>query len=145
MDVFLSLGLGGMFLSAFLAATILPLGSEIVLGLLLAGGYDTAPVVAVATTGNVLGSLVNYWLGLTGARWLRRKTDRISKETLEKARERFAAWGTASLLLAWVPVIGDPLTVVAGILRVHPGIFILLVTIGKLGRYLVVAGYWIVT
>ncbi len=144
---FLSLGLGGMFLSSFLAATILPLSSEVVLGLLLAGGYGTLPVVAVATTGNVLGSVVNYWLGLAGSQWLTRKFSRISEEELQRARDRFQSWGTASLLLAWVPVLGDPLTVVAGMLRVNLWIFILLVTIGKLLRYLVVAGvagYWII-
>ncbi len=136
-----------MFLSSFLAATILPLSSEVVLGLLLAGGYGTAPVVAVATTGNVLGSVTNYWLGLAGSQWLTRKFNRISEEELARARDRFQSWGTASLLLAWVPVLGDPLTVVAGMLRVNLWIFILLVTIGKLGRYLMVAGvagYWII-
>ncbi len=144
MDIFLSLGLGGMFLSSFLAATVLPLSSEVVLGLLLAGGYGTAPVVAVATTGNVLGSVVNYWLGLVGSQWLTRKFSRVSEQEIQRARERFQSWGTASLLLAWVPVLGDPLTVVAGMLRINLGIFILLVTIGKLGRYLVIAGYWII-
>ncbi len=145
---FLSLGLGGMFLSSFLAATVLPLSSEVVLGLLLAGGYGTLPVVAVATTGNVLGSVVNYWLGLAGSQWLTRKFSRISEEELQRARERFQSWGAASLLLAWVPVLGDPLTVVAGMLRVNLWLFILLVTIGKLLRYLVVAGvagYWIIS
>ncbi len=144
MDSFLSLGLGGMFLSSFLAATILPLSSEVVLGLLLAGGYGTAPVVTVATAGNVLGSVVNYWFGLAGSQWLTRKFSRISEREIQRARERFQSWGTASLLLAWVPVLGDPLTVVAGMLRINLWIFIFLVTIGKLGRYLVIAGYWII-
>ncbi len=144
MDVFTSLGLGGMFLSAFLAATVLPLSSEVVLTLLLASGHGLIPVVAVATTGNVLGSVVNYWLGMAGTDWLGRKIKGLSEQQLNKARERFKSWGTASLLFAWVPVIGDPLTVVAGMMKVNLIAFLTLVLIGKLGRYLVLAGYWIV-
>ncbi len=132
-----------MFLSSFLAATVLPLSSEVVLGLLLARGYDPALVVAVATTGNVLGSVVNYWIGLAGTGWLTRKVSRVSEADIQRARARFQTWGRAGLLLAWVPVIGDPLTVAAGMLRVDFVWFIILVTIGKLGRYLVLAGYWI--
>lgn len=143
MDSFFSLGLGGMFLSSFLAATVLPLSSEVVLGLLLSGGYNPAPVVAVATVGNVLGSVVNYWIGLAGTGWLTRKISHVSENDIQKARDRFESWGWAGLLLAWVPVIGDPLTVVAGMLRINFAWFISLVTMGKLGRYLVLAGYWI--
>lgn len=133
-----------MFLSSFLAATILPLSSEVVLSLLLAGGYAPLPVVGIATTGNVLGSMVNYWIGLAGIGWLTQKVSRVSDEQVQKARDRFQSWGKAGLLLAWVPVIGDPLTVAAGMLRVNFFLFIILVTAGKLGRYLVLAGYWIV-
>lgn len=143
MDVFSGLGLPGMFLSAFLAATVLPLGSEVVLALLLAGGYAPLPVVAVATTGNVLGSVVNYWMGLVGVDWLARNVSRVSLKEIHRARARFRAWGRGSLLLAWMPVIGDPLTVVAGMLKINFFLFILLVTVGKLGRYFVLAGYWI--
>ncbi len=132
-----------MFLSAFLAATVLPLSSEVVLGLLLAGGFPPLPVLGVATAGNVLGSLVNYWIGLAGSGWLTGKIGRVSEESLLNARNRFQSWGKAGLLLAWVPVIGDPLTVVAGMLRVNIWIFLFLVTIGKFGRYLTLAGYWI--
>lgn len=114
------------------------------LGLLLAGGYAPLPVVCVATTGNVLGSQVNYWIGLAGTDWLIQKVSRISENEIQKARDRFQSWGTTSLLLAWVPVIGDPLTVAAGMLRVNIWVFLCLVTLGKLGRYLVLAGYWII-
>ena len=143
MDMMAGLGLGGMFLSSFLAATILPLGSEVVMGFLLADGYRPAPVVAVATFGNVLGSVVNYWMGMAGGEWLIKKSARMSEAEINRAQARFRSWGTASLLLAWVPVIGDPLTVVAGMLRVNLGLFIGLVLVGKLCRYLVIAGYWI--
>ena len=100
MDVFFSLGLGGMFIAAFLAATILPLSSEVVLGLLLAGGYDPPAVVAVATAGNVLGALVNYWIGLAGTGWLAARISRVSEADIQRARERFQSWGSIGLLLA---------------------------------------------
>ncbi len=138
MDIFFSLG--GMFVSSFLAATILPLSSEVVMGYLLVNNYDTAEVLAIATLGNVLGSLVNYWMGLVGSHWLMAKIFRVSEPEIVRARNRFQTYGTASLLLAWVPGIGDPLTVVAGMLRVNIWVFLILVTLGKLGRYLVVAG-----
>lgn len=135
----MDLGLAGMFGSAFLAATILPLGSEVVMGYLLINGHNAQAVVGVATLGNVLGSLVNYWMGLAGSRWMVNKISGVSPGELDKARARFKAYGTGSLVFAWVPVIGDPLTVVAGILKVNIVSFLLLVTLGKLARYLVVA------
>lgn len=139
MECFLDLGLAGMFGSAFLAATILPLGSEVVMGYLLVNGHNAVAVVGVATVGNVLGSLVNYWMGLAGSRWMVKKISRVSAGELDKARARFKTYGTASLLFAWVPVIGDPLTVVAGMLKVNLLSFLLLVSLGKLARYLVIA------
>lgn len=129
-----------MFCSAFLAATILPLGSEVVMVYLLAGRADPFGVIVAATTGNVLGSVVNYWMGRYGSEWLVRRMAGVSEADLDKARERFRTFGTASLLLAWVPVIGDPLTVAAGMLRIRMDLFLVLVTAGKLGRYLVLAG-----
>lgn len=140
--MFAGLGLGGMFLSGFLAATILPLSSEVVLGWLLASGFGVVPVVASATAGNVLGACVNYWMGMAGTQWLARNVDWVSEKEVRRARERFLAWGTGSLLLAWVPVIGDPLTLAAGMLRVNPAVFFVLVSAGKLGRYLLIAGVW---
>lgn len=140
MEVFSDLGLAGMFCSAFLAATILPLGSEAILVYLLVNHWSAPAVVGTATVGNVLGSLVNYWMGLYGSQWMVQHVSGISKAGLKRARERFASWGKASLLLAWMPVIGDPLTVAAGLLRVNLLLFLFLVTLGKLGRYLVLAG-----
>lgn len=128
-----------MFVSAFLAATILPLGSEVVLGALLLAGYPMGELVVVATTGNVLGAVVNYGIGIFGAGLVLERWLRISDRALLKARARFRTWGTASLLLAWAPIIGDPLTVAAGMLRIHLGLFLLLVTLGKLARYLLLS------
>lgn len=130
-------GLGGLFVMAFLAATFLPLSSELALaGLLAAGDFNPWLLLVAAATGNTLGSLVNWVLG----RWCLHFQDRrwfpISREGMEKAQARFAKWGIWSLLLSWVPVIGDPLTFVAGVMRVPFWLFLLLVAVAKTGRYL---------
>ncbi len=136
---FLTYGLWGLFASSFLAATILPMSSEVVLGYLLLNDFNVSGVVAVATMGNVLGALVNYTLGRAGSRVLLEKIFRVSPEDISKARHRFKTHGTLSLLLAWVPVIGDPLTVVAGMLKIKLWIFLVLVTLGKFARYVVLS------
>lgn len=135
---FIELGYFGLFISAFLAATILPLGSEFILVALLLNEFNPAVVVAVATVGNVLGSVVNYAIGFYGSTYLIQRFLKIPEASFAKSRQQFESWGTFSLLLAWVPIIGDPLTVIAGVLRINIWIFLALVTIGKLGRYLVV-------
>jgi membrane protein YqaA with SNARE-associated domain len=128
-------GLWGLFVASFLAATILPLSSEVVLGYLLVHNFNVHGVMAVATLGNVLGALVNYGLGRAGSRTLLEKIFRVSPEDISKARSRFKTHGSISLLLAWVPVIGDPLTVVAGMLKINLWVFLVLVTLGKFLRY----------
>ena len=119
----------GLFLSAFGAATLLPLQSEAVLtGLLL-----------VATVGNVLGSAVNWWLGIYLEQWRERRWFPFTSAQLQTAQHRYQRYGYWSLLLSWVPVVGDPLTLVAGILREPLWKFLLLVTVAKGARYLVLA------
>ncbi|WP_126156114.1 YqaA family protein [Paracoccus haematequi] len=130
---------GGLFLAAFTAATLLPAQSEaLVVGLLLT---DYAPwlVLAVASVGNVLGSVVNWFLGrgielFRGRRWFP-----ASPAALARAEGWYRRYGRWSLLLAWAPIIGDPLTVVAGVLRETFLVFLLLVSIAKIGRYLILA------
>ena len=92
----------------------------------------------VATVGNTLGALVNWMLGRWCLHWQDRRWFPFKQDDLEKADTWFAKWGVWSLLLSWVPIIGDPITFAAGFLRVHLGIFLLLVTIAKGGRYVVV-------
>lgn len=138
MEYFIELGYVGLFLSAFLAATILPLSSELVLTLLLVNGLNPTLLVAVATVGNVLGSFVNYAIGFWGSIFVVRKILKISEKKFEHSKQRFEKYGVWSLLFAWVPVIGDPLTLIAGALRINLLVFFVLVTIGKLGRYMVV-------
>ncbi len=126
---------GALFLSALIAATILPAQSEAVLVGLLLGGYSPAALLAVATIGNVLGSFINWLLG----RGIARAAAAEPKPALERAQRWYQRYGKWSLLLSWLPIVGDPLTVVAGIMREPLPIFLLLVTVAKLGRYLVLA------
>ena len=133
------LALGGLFTSAFLAATIIPAQSEIVLGgLHLTGRYDTTLLVLIATLGNVLGACVNWLLGKYLAHFQHRRWFPIKKETLENAEATYQRYGTWTLLLSWVPIIGDPLTVIAGVLKTKFILFVVLVTAGKLARYIAV-------
>ena len=130
---------GGLFLAAFTAATLLPAQSEIlVVGLLLT---DHAPwlVLAVASVGNVLGSVVNWFLGRGLERLRTRRWFPVSPAALARAEGWYHRYGRWSLLLAWAPIIGDPLTVVAGVLRESFWVFLLLVSVAKIGRYLVLA------
>ncbi|MEZ1314714.1 YqaA family protein [Pseudomonas fluorescens] len=130
----------GLFFAAFGAATLLPLQSEAVLvGLLLSERYGLWALLAVATLGNVLGSLLNWWLGRGIERFRERRWFPVSPASLEKARTHYQRYGHWSLLFSWVPVIGDPLTLVAGVMREPIGRFLLIVTLAKGARYGVLA------
>jgi membrane protein YqaA with SNARE-associated domain len=132
--------LSGLFLSAFVAATLVPAGSEVALAaLILAGGFDVWALVAVATLGNVLGSVVNYALGRVAHRFAGRRWFPVAPEALGRAEGWYRRWGRWSLLLSWVPVVGDPITVAAGLLRERPAVFLILVTLAKGGRYAALA------
>ena len=139
MDYFSELGYLGLFLASFLAATILPLSSEVVLTALLVNELNPVLLVAIATLGNVLGAISNFAIGYWGSQAFVQRVLKISDAEFVKAEGRFKKYGVVSLFFAWVPVIGDALTVVAGVLRINIWIFLLLVTAGKLIRYLVVS------
>ena len=109
------LGLAGMFVSALLAATLLPLGSEAVLLALLAADYAPLPLVIIATAGNVSGSLINFWLGRYAGRAGVQRVLKVSDATMLSAQRHFQKYGIWSLCFAWLPVVGDPLTFIAGI------------------------------
>jgi membrane protein YqaA with SNARE-associated domain len=131
---------GSLFLSAFTAATLLPGSSEAVLtGLLVYGQGEPWLLIAVATVGNVLGSVVNWVLGRFLSAFRDRRWFPVSAGQYDRATGWYRRYGLWSLLFAWVPVVGDPLTVVAGALRVSLVPFVALVTVGKLTRYLFVA------
>jgi membrane protein YqaA with SNARE-associated domain len=129
----------GLFAAAFLAATLLPAQSEALVAGLLLAGYMPWLVLAVASVGNVLGSALNWSLGRGIERFRDRRWFPANALALERAEGWYRRYGKWSLLLAWVPIIGDPLTLIAGVLREPFPIFLLLVTIGKVGRYLVIA------
>lgn len=125
-----------LLLSAFISATLLPGSSEVLLSTLLLTSEHTLVLLWLsATVGNVLGSCVNYVLGTQVTRFADRKWFPVSKQAMDKAQTQFNRYGAFSLLFAWLPVVGDPLTVVGGIFRVPFGLFLLLVTLGKGLRY----------
>ena len=128
-----------LFAISFLAATILPFSSELTLATLIAtSDYDNLLLLTVASFGNVLGSLVNWALGSYSRNLTTKKWFPFKETQIERSSKWFRKFGKWSLLFAWVPVVGDPLTLVAGILRVKFIDFIILVAIGKVSRYIFV-------
>ncbi len=128
-----------LFSVSFLASTVLPLGSEWLLVMMLANGYEPVSTVATATVGNYLGAVTTYLIGLYGGSWLIEKVMRVSSLQQERARNSYRRYGVYSLLFSWLPIIGDPLCMVAGMLRINFGLFTVLVIFGKLVRYAVTA------
>lgn len=130
----------GLFATALLAATLIPVSSEVVLAALTAAkGFDIWLLVAVATLGNTLGSVINWLLGRYCLHWRDRRWFPVKPATLARATERFNRYGLWSMLFAWLPIVGDPLTFAAGVLGVRFRSFVTLVAIGKAVRYVVVA------
>ncbi|MDX5366010.1 MAG: DedA family protein [Alphaproteobacteria bacterium] len=130
----------GLFLSAFVAATLLPMQSEAVLiGLLMMETHPAWALVAAASAGNILGSAVNWGLGRACMHLDARPWFPVGAEKIERARAWYRRYGKWSLLMSWMPVIGDPLTLVAGILREPFPTFLALVAIAKTLRYIVLA------
>lgn len=129
-----------LFWIALLAATFLPLQSETVLfGLLISKSYHWWILVLIATAGNILGSVINWWIGRNIAFLEQYKWFPVKRKSMERAEMWYQKYGYWSLLLSWVPIVGDPLTIVAGIFRERFLIFLALVSIAKISRYLVVA------
>jgi membrane protein YqaA with SNARE-associated domain len=132
-------GLPALFLLSFFAATVIPLGSEWLIAALILHGWEVAPVVGVATLGNYLGACTTYLMGLWGAGFFMKKTVAVDEAALARAQRLYRRYGSWSLLLSWLPVIGDPLCLVGGAMRVNFALFTLLVAAGKLARYAAVA------
>jgi membrane protein YqaA with SNARE-associated domain len=127
-----------LFGSALLSSTLFPGGSEALLLYRLHQGADPLASVLTATAGNVLGSLITYGMGRFGRRAVGQRSEKAELRAA-RAERWFARFGRPSLLFAWLPVVGDPLCLVAGVLRVGVGSFLLLVTLGKLARYAALA------
>ncbi len=132
-------GLPALFLLSFLASTLLPLGSEWLLVALLLQGEPALPAVAVATAGNTLGACTTWAIGLWGSSGLARRVLRLDEAARQKAERLYGRYGSWSLLLSWLPVVGDPLCLVGGLLRVPFPRFLLLVLAGKFARYAILA------
>ncbi|MFH7766648.1 YqaA family protein [Acinetobacter sp. BSP-28] len=126
-----------LFISAFGAATLLPLQSEAVLLALLAqGDHSVFGLLFVASLGNILGSCVNWWLGFKIEHYKDKKWFPVSQQQMLKAQASYHHYGYWSLLLSWVPIIGDPITLIAGLLKENFWRFLLMVSLAKVGRYL---------
>ncbi|MCH4243076.1 YqaA family protein [Acinetobacter gerneri] len=127
-----------LFISAFGAATLLPLQSEAVLiALLVQAKHSALILIVVATIGNVLGSCVNWYLGLKIEQFKDKKWFPVSAEKMQKAENIYQKYGFWSLFLSWTPVIGDPITLIAGLMKENFWRFLFIVTLAKAGRYIV--------
>ena len=128
-----------LFFISFLAATILPFSSELTLaGLISTSNYDNLLLLVVASFGNVLGSVFNWSLGFYSRNLTTKKWFPFKETQIERSSKWFSKFGKWSLLFAWLPIVGDPLTFVAGLLRVKFLDFIILVAIGKVSRYFII-------
>lgn len=128
--------------ASFLAATLLPFSSEVALIANLKAGLGTPErLVAAATFGNVAGACFNWWIGRSLRRFEGRRWFPFAPDAIERASQRFRRYGVGVLLLSWLPIVGDPLTLVAGVLRVPLSIFLPLVAVGKAARYVVIAAW----
>ena len=131
-----------LFLSALISSTLMPGGSEALLLYRLYEGGDAIALVLIATVGNVLGSMITYAMGRIGNEAVHKKWLQMDEAKVARAEGWFAKYGQASLLFTWLPVVGDPLCLVAGLLRSPLIWFVLLVTIGKAARYIMLA--WLI-
>lgn len=129
-----------LFLSGFIAATLFPASSEVLLLFLMSQDLQLWGLWLAATTGNTLGSCVNWYLGKTIRRFQHKRWFPASPERLAQAEQLFCRFGYWSLLFSWLPVVGDPLTLIAGVLDVRFKVFLLLVALGKALRYALLIG-----
>ncbi len=139
-ELLLGWGWLGLFVSAFLAGTVLPFSSEVVLLACIAGGTPPVAGVAAATAGNALGGMTCYWVGRLGrTEWIARYL-RVGPRELARARRFMRGRGAWMAVLSFLPVVGDAMLIVLGLMRANPWITAAAMTAGKLGRYAAVAG-----
>lgn len=137
--------LASLFISAFLAATLLPLSSEVLLLALLREGFDPVLLIITASIGNTAGATVNWFLGRYLLQFQNRSWFYFSPQQISRAQHGFNRYGLWSLLFSWIPLVGDALTLIGGVMRVTFWKFVLLVGVGKTARYVVLAsvGGWL--
>jgi membrane protein YqaA with SNARE-associated domain len=142
----LSLGYPGVFLVSFIASTLIPFSNEIVVAAMPALGFDIWLTAIWATAGGYLGSLLNYLVGKKGADFLFSRWIKIKPARWQQAEEIFQRWGNWALFFVWLPIIGDPLAVVAGAFNIDWRLFTFWVVTGKFLRFVVLLGvlYWFV-
>lgn len=138
-DRLLQPGYGCLFLLSFLASSLLPLGSEWLLVMMLLKGYPPLATVMTATLGNYFGAVTTYLIGTLGSEWLITRVLRVSAAQREHACGQYRRFGTFTLFFSWLPVIGDPLCLVGGMMRTDFRLFTLLVASGKFVRYAALA------
>ena len=126
-----------LFSSSFLSATLLPGASEVnMIYLAQKSQFSPVTLLAVATCGNTLGGLTNYGVGRLASQGIRLKY--FERENLQGALEGIRRYGGLSLLLSWLPVVGDPLCLAAGYLKVNWLFGAICMAVGKLARYLMI-------
>lgn len=131
-----SLGLLGLFIGTFLAATILPFSSDALYIAVLAATKDPIGCLAVGTVGNWFGSVVTYWMGWIGRwEWIE-KWFKVKRETLEKQKVKIDKYGVWLALLAWIPIIGDVIAIALGFYKTRPWATMFLLLVGKFARFL---------
>ncbi len=128
----------GLFAVSFLAATLLPIGSEVFVTLMVARGYNIGLILMVATAGNYLGALTNYYVGKWGGDFLFARYIQVKPASLQKAQDLYRRWGAPVLFFSWAPIVGDALTVISGTLKLSLSVFTVWVLLGKGLRYVVV-------
>ena len=124
-----------LFITAFISATLFPLGSEALLIYDIRQGYNIYILLFFATFGNSLGSVLNYFFGLKGEEYLLEKR-LVNENHIIKGKFYFDKYGTFTILFSWLPIIGDPITFIAGVLKYNFRKFLILVIIAKFSRYL---------
>jgi len=137
-EILIDHGYLALFVLSFLASTLIPLGSEWLLAALIVKGFNPAAAIGVATIGNTLGACTTYLIGLYGGAFLIRKILKIDDHSRHRAERIYSRYGSWSLLFAWLPVIGDPLCLIGGVLEGRFVLFLMLVFTGKLARYVAV-------
>ena len=130
----------GLFIISFLASTIIPLGSEPFVILMTTMNYNIWLILIFASIGNYFGSLTNYYIGEYGDRFFLTKYVKYDLKKMHKLEDVYSRWGSPLLFFAWLPIVGDSLCFIAGILKLNLRIFTFWVMLGKVFRYVILIG-----